>query len=378
MLHLLLSLSLSDAECQRRAYETDVDIEFVGTVFDGCSSADRGGALYIWHEAAIASVSLCSFINCSSGQDGGGLCFRLGSAFVVRSLFHKVHARGFAASLTVRTYVMTEAHWTELTLVGGSCTYNMFEYADVAGVGVNATLDRSNATENEASVWGSAGLFLGWNYVNVEFHILDSNVGPGCLCLELINAAYLRCLAVRSNQCIGESQFDGLFVIKSGQATISDSLIINNTVSYFVAGSGFTFENCLFDSFDLPARESFAMLSCELINTDVLTAPGCVLPTPSPPASNTPSLAPSAPFGSSSPYPSTETITLTDDFALTGQYSPTTQEAQATQFPSTGPSNAANRMTRSDQFGATASCINDAIRRQRFQDIAAGRVRQPP
>jgi hypothetical protein len=219
------------------------------------------------------------------------------SAVVVRSGFFAGWALVNADSVYLMMQGKIGVHWTEITLIGGSCAHNVFVlWGNSISISCTLAFDCSNLTDHAATSWGAAGYYNSWSHLNLEFSRFDSNTGPGGLLFgSSITASHIRCLAVRSNACVGTSSFDGLFRTEGAlPLTIDGTVIKNNTVLYFVGTSGFTFSNCYFDAFDLPVKgtAAFGMLDCEMICTELLVAPVCVSGTPMscPARSSTPSM----------------------------------------------------------------------------------------
>jgi hypothetical protein len=136
--------------------------------------------------------------------------------------------------------VEAAVHWTEITVDRGSCR------SDVVALlgGPDLALDRSNVADHSVTKLASGGYY-------VEFCAFDSNTGTTTLQFQYLEEAEIRCIAVRSNECMSTNQWSGLFDASEANFAIRDGLITNNIVTYLVGTSGFTFIHCYFYRFEL-------------------------------------------------------------------------------------------------------------------------------
>jgi hypothetical protein len=303
-------IPLGAGMCAR--YNDSDDYVFSDVEYIGCSSTGDGGALFISHSVATASVTACSFINCKATGIGAGLYFSISGAVMVRSTFRNGSAPQFVDSIYVWLTGQMEVHWMEIAVILGSCPANVFELRGTSASST-FTLGQTNLTDHIVTDYAGLGNYKGWSHMKLEFSTFSRNTGPGGFFFSHeLGRMDIRCIAVRSNNCTGtsSSSLDGLFRDIAPQIRlINDSLIVNNSATYLVGNSGYTFVNCFFDTWIMPGREIFETVNCRLIWTELSIAPVCVSGTENLPFSS--KVAQSALFSSSLSIQTTRFLFLT-------------------------------------------------------------------
>jgi hypothetical protein len=296
------------AECRQFTYTSGSTFESTETQYSSCRAESDGGALYIKENYnARVSISFCAFLDCTSGRNGGGFHCYVGWINTAFSRFAGNSASNQGPQLYAQQEGTDPVNWTEITLIGGSGhKYTAFLYGKYFHATSTCTLvcrwDRSNSTANTMSSYGCAQATHNTLSLVFEFWMIESNKGTGGVFLFYVVAGSIRCLVVRSNECIwkndGSDLYGALFCVRSVTAsgvvhTVQDCVFMNNTATYFTSDNDAVFARCYLDRFDLVAYyRSVVTSNCEGICGEVLMAPVCVAGTPMRSCSQTVTVSP--------------------------------------------------------------------------------------
>jgi hypothetical protein len=246
------------AGCQRVTSSGAGSLDVLGMSFASCSATGDGGAISADHEELWMSIADCAFASCRTSTNGGGISLRIGAAVVIRCGFSDCTASTSASGALVYITRMHSLDWAEVSVVSGVSkreTCNLRgDPTDGTGrtTAATAALGQTNLTGNSASEYAWGGMYSWWAHFSLQFWQFETNGESSGLLWRGLRGSHFRCLVVRSNTATG-TRFPGIFcstlLAEGGNYTIWDSLVIDNTIDYFVSSSNFTFRRCYFDQF---------------------------------------------------------------------------------------------------------------------------------
>jgi hypothetical protein len=230
-----LFVTLSVSECVRFNSTTDGNVEITESVFDGCNSTSRGGAVSLSAASLEAAINACTFLNCRSDDAGGAIYFDGFRLSVLWSSTFSCVAAWEGASLSAWGYASGAiSSFSDGASVGGSCGENtFFLYAGSSSDGESA-VERANVTGNTVTQWAAAVCFNDASAFRFQFCEIWSNEGSNCILFGPHTTHLIRCISVRSNVADDRgASYRGLF-FAAQSVTISDSAIAGNNATLLV------------------------------------------------------------------------------------------------------------------------------------------------
>jgi hypothetical protein len=281
------------------------------TTFDGCSSSNSGGALFIQSDSLQPMISGCFFLNCSvtgGSIKGGGLSIVAGDTIILSCTFSGCRSADSCSSGRVQTSQGSSLTCSELTITDASANVgdNWLMWGESSSP--KCQFDHGNVTACETVGWGCGITFNSGGNIALEFSEFRLNGGTNCIVVMGGTVSSIRCLSVRSNRCTTPSEWNGIFGAAVSM-TVSDSALTGNTYDCFLFGAGtVTFANCYLDTFTLPTTSGggFVTTGCLTDLPNASWVAGCAMTrttarSPTPAFSGSSTVGPSGGAGGLSP-----------------------------------------------------------------------------
>jgi hypothetical protein len=251
----------------------DLAITLINCHFLWCRSNHRGGAIYISSASVGVTVIACTFDSCHSLQDAACIYANRCSSFVMNeTVAFNCTSDGVGALCNAgvedaavgRLYVCECSatfcgSWRDTFCLG------FYEYS----TGPMSYLHLTNASDNWATVGGTAASLSGQVSLSLRFCQFASNVRGNCLKLSNIVDNDILCLEIVNNTCISTADgYKGLLVVIGHEATFTSCVFQMNTYDAFVGGeeATVTFVGCILDGQPLNATgDSMAVATASCV-----------------------------------------------------------------------------------------------------------------